>query len=67
MRLTRIAVTDLHGRRLSFGRANGRWFARLLSYYVLGIGFLLQPFSAKRQTLHDRLCGTLVLNRPKKT
>ena len=63
MRIAGLQVTDLEGRRLGWGRATGRFLARIVSYYTLGIGFLIQPFSAKGQTLHDRLSGTLVLNR----
>ncbi len=61
MRLMGLFVVDLHGRRLKFPRASGRHFARFLSYYTLGYGFLMQPFNVRRQTLHDRLAGTLVL------
>ena len=38
----------------------------LLSYYTLGLGFLVQPFSARRQTLHDRIAKTLVLRHPRR-
>jgi len=64
MRAVGIFRTDLHGERLSFGRASAWYFYRLLSYVGFGLGFLLQPFTAKRQTLHDRMAGTVVLRRP---
>jgi len=60
-----LMVIDLNGRRLSFGRATGRNFARYVSALTLLIGYLIQPFTAKRQTLHDMLAGTLVVKRPK--
>ena len=60
MWLAEVVVTDLQGRRLSWLRATGRHFARFLSYYTFGLGFLIQPWNDKRQTLHDRLSGTLV-------
>ncbi len=65
MRIAGIMVTDLNGRRLSRLRASARFFARFLSYYTV-VGFLMQPFNAKRQTLHDRLSGALVLRRSPK-
>jgi uncharacterized RDD family membrane protein YckC len=56
-----LRITDQDGRRISFARATGRYFASLLSAFTLGIGYLIQPFTARRQTLHDMLAGTLVL------
>lgn len=58
-----IVVTDLSGRRLSFARATGRFFASMLSSLTLGIGYLLMFFTERRQTLHDLVAGTLVLRR----
>ncbi len=64
MRVVGIFRTDLTGSRLHFGRASGWFVCRILSYLTFGIGFFMQPFSAKRQALHDRLAGTVVLRRP---
>jgi uncharacterized RDD family membrane protein YckC len=55
-----VVVTDLAGDRISFGRATGRHFAHYLSTIFL-IGFLIQPFTARRQALHDLIAGTLVV------
>jgi len=66
MRLAGVFATDVQGRRLSFLRATARHFAGFLSYYLVLFGFLMQPFNEKRQTLHDRLSGTVVLRRPSK-
>jgi uncharacterized RDD family membrane protein YckC len=64
MRAVGIFRTDLHGRRLSFARASAWYGYRLLSYVLYGFGFVSQPFTAKRQTLHDLLAGSVVLRRP---
>ncbi len=56
-----IKVTDLDGKRISFGRASGRHFAKYLSTIILLIGYLMQPFTQKKQALHDILAGTLVV------
>ena len=58
-----IRVTDLDGRRLSFGQATGRYFGKILSGLILGIGFLMAAFTEKKQALHDMLAGTLVVRK----
>ncbi|HEY0233205.1 MAG TPA: RDD family protein, partial [Dokdonella sp.] len=58
-----IQVTDLEGRRLSLGRALGRWFAASLSYLTLYIGFFMAGFTQRKQALHDYVAGTLVVDR----
>ena len=55
-----MRVTDLQGQRISFERATGRHFAKYLSTMILGIGYLMVAFNAKKQGLHDMLAGTLV-------
>ncbi len=56
-----MIVTDLEGRRIGFGRATGRHFAKILSALILGIGFLMIAFTQRKQGLHDILAGTLVI------
>jgi uncharacterized RDD family membrane protein YckC len=56
-----ITVTDLEGRRIGFGKATGRYFAKILSALILFIGFLMVAFTARKQGLHDILAGTLVV------
>jgi len=56
-----IVVTDLEGRRIGFGRATGRYFAKILSALILGIGFLMAGFTERKQALHDMVASTLVL------
>jgi uncharacterized RDD family membrane protein YckC len=58
-----LVVTDLAENRISFGRATGRHFGKYLSSLTLLIGYLIQPFTERRQALHDLLAGTLVLRR----
>lgn len=55
-----IAVTRLDGRRISFGRASARHWAKAISILTLGIGFLMAGSKEKR-TLHDRLAGCQVV------
>lgn len=55
-----IRVTDLQGRRISFGRATGRYFAKILSSLVFGLGYLMAAFTQQKQALHDIVAGCLV-------
>jgi uncharacterized RDD family membrane protein YckC len=59
----KIYVTDLQGRRISFGQATGRYFGRILSFIILGIGVLMVAFTQKKQGLHDMMANTLVWRR----
>jgi uncharacterized RDD family membrane protein YckC len=59
-----LFVTDLEGRRISFGRATGRFFAKIITGLVpLFIGYIMAGFTAKRQALHDMIAGCLVLKK----
>lgn len=55
-----LAVTDLSGRRISFWRATGRYFGKILSAAILFIGYIMAGFTERKQGLHDLLAGTLV-------
>jgi uncharacterized RDD family membrane protein YckC len=56
-----LKVTDLYGQRISFARATGRHFAKILSAMVLFIGYIMVAFTERKQGLHDILAGTLVV------
>lgn len=56
-----LKVTDLAGNRITFGRASGRFFGKILSGMILGIGFLMAGFTERKQALHDILASCLVL------
>ncbi|HYB62690.1 MAG TPA: RDD family protein [Methylomirabilota bacterium] len=59
-----IYVTDLQGQRLSFGRATGRYFSKIITNMIpLFIGWIMAAFTEKKQALHDMIAGTLVLRR----
>jgi uncharacterized RDD family membrane protein YckC len=57
----RLAVTDLNGGQLSFGRASVRFWAKILSALPLGIGFLMTLVGEKKQGLHDVIAGSVVV------
>jgi len=58
-----IKVTDPQGRRIGFGRATGRYFAEWITGLTLGFGYVMNLFTAKRQTLHDMIASTVVVRR----
>jgi uncharacterized RDD family membrane protein YckC len=57
-----IRVTDMHGQRISFPRALGRYPAKYLSTLIFCIGFLMVAWTRRKQGLHDLIASTLVLN-----
>jgi uncharacterized RDD family membrane protein YckC len=61
--VVRLKVTDLKGARVTFARSTGRYFSRILSGLFFGIGFLMAAFTQQKQTLHDIIAGTLVVER----
>jgi uncharacterized RDD family membrane protein YckC len=60
-RIMGLKVTDEFGRRISFARATGRFFAKYLSAALLWVGFIIVAFTRRRQGLHDLLSGCLVV------
>jgi len=57
-----LAVTDTEGRRISFGRASGRYFAKFVTNLIpLFIGYILAGFTERKQAIHDMIAGCLVL------
>jgi uncharacterized RDD family membrane protein YckC len=63
-KLLGLYVTDAEGKRISFARATGRFFAMaLLSPLTLGISDLMAAFTPRKQMLHDMMANCLVLKR----
>jgi uncharacterized RDD family membrane protein YckC len=59
-----LRVTDMSGNRISFGRATGRHFGKIISSMICLVGFIMAAFTEKRQALHDMLAATLVVTGP---
>ncbi len=58
-----IVVTDLSGNRISFGRATGRYFGKIVSGMILCIGYFMAGFTERKQALHDIMSSCLVVLR----
>jgi uncharacterized RDD family membrane protein YckC len=56
-----LKVTRADGSRLSFARATGRFFGKIISFIILLIGFIMIAFTARKQGLHDMMADTLVV------
>ncbi|WP_440224625.1 RDD family protein [Dokdonella sp. MW10] len=56
-----IKVADLRGRRIGFGQATGRYFGAIISWLILFVGYFMAGWTARRQSLHDLMAGTLVI------
>ena len=58
-----IKVTDMQGNKISFARASGRYFGKILSSLILNIGYIIAGFTQQKQALHDIIAGCLVVNK----
>ena len=58
--IMKIKVSDMEGKRISFGRASGRHFAKIISTIILFIGYFMMLWTERKQTLHDVISNCLV-------
>lgn len=59
-----LAVTDMYGTRITFARASGRFFSKIVTELIpLKIGYILAGITERKQALHDMIASTLVLRR----
>lgn len=58
----KMKVVTADGGRVSYARAFGRYFAKLLSSFTCLIGFIIAAFdNPQRRALHDYICNTRVV------
>lgn len=57
-----MIVVSETGERLTIKQSYIRYFVSILSGFVLCIGYLMNLFTAKRQTLHDMIAECVVIN-----
>jgi len=59
-----LVVTDMTGQRVSFARATGRHFGKVITNMVpMLIGYIMAGFTERKQALHDMIAGCVVLRR----
>ena len=56
-----IIVTDMSWNRISFGRATGRYFGKIISGLILYIWYIMAGLTEKKQALHDIMASCLVI------
>jgi uncharacterized RDD family membrane protein YckC len=59
----KMVITDLNENRISFGSATVRYFGKYISSAIVGIGFLMVFFTQRKQSLHDIIAKTVVIDR----
>lgn len=62
-RVMDLKVTDDTGSRIGFGRATGRYFGKIVSWIILGIGFMMAGWTPRKQALHDLMASCCVVFR----
>lgn len=60
-RMLGLHVIRTDGKKIEFGLSVGRYFASILSSFILGFGFLMIGWSREKRALHDRICNTRVV------
>lgn len=58
-----IKVIDMQGNRITFARATGRFFGKIISKMILYVGFIMAGFTEKKQALHDIMADCLVVRK----
>ncbi len=58
-----LKVTTIYGSRISFLRATGRHFGKIISALILMIGYLMAAVTDQKQALHDKMADCLVIKR----
>ena len=57
----KIKVTDYDYKRISFARASGRYFGKIISSFIFMIGYIMIAFTEKKQGLHDLMANCYVI------
>ena len=57
----KLQVVTAEGRKITYARATGRYFAEILSGLVCNIGYLIAAFDDQKRSLHDHICNTRVV------
>lgn len=57
----KLRVITPDGGGISWGRAIGRYFAKMLSSITLLIGYIMAGFDSEKRALHDYIAGTRVI------
>jgi uncharacterized RDD family membrane protein YckC len=56
-----VKVVRTDGSGVGWGTSIGRYFMRIVSAIILGIGYIMAGFDDEKRALHDRVCDTRVV------
>ena len=56
-----LKIVRPDGSAVSYGRAAGRYFSKILSTVILMIGYIMAGFDAQKRALHDMIADTRVV------
>jgi uncharacterized RDD family membrane protein YckC len=56
-----LKVVRSDGSPIGLGRSFGRYFAKVVSGLILGIGYIMAGFDSQKRALHDQICDTRVI------
>lgn len=63
-KMLNLKVTDLSGEPITFARASGRYFSKIITNLIpLCIGYIMAGFTEKKQAIHDMIASCLVLRK----
>ncbi len=58
-----IKVTDMEGNKISLRRSAKRFFSKIISCLIFGIGLFMIAFTENKQGLHDKISGCIVIKK----
>jgi uncharacterized RDD family membrane protein YckC len=58
-----LKVTDINGEKLDFAKALVRNLGKIVSTFIMFIGYIMAGFTEKKQALHDMMASTLVVKK----
>ncbi|EEF60997.1 RDD family protein [Pedosphaera parvula] len=59
----RLQVVNPDGSKVSYAKAFGRYFGKILSGLTCSIGYIIAAFDDEKRALHDRICSTRVIHK----
>ena len=61
--LLNLKVIDVNGGRVSFAQASARYFGKIISFLIAGVGYIMAGVSSKKQALHDMMSNCLIVKK----
>ena len=62
-KICNLVVTDTSGNRITYARANARFWSKFISGAIFAVGYIMAAFTEKHQALHDMIAETLVVKK----